>query len=94
MTLAEAAQRSGYSQAAINGLEKHGSGSARLQEKLQEVYGLNENRLAEPAGQDWRSRALVAEEALRALKLRLLEVAGEELNKYPKPPKKKGKTKL
>jgi transcriptional regulator with XRE-family HTH domain len=40
LTLEKAAEISGYSIAAINGLENHGEGSGRLRSKLGEIYGL------------------------------------------------------
>lgn len=93
MTLADAAARSGYSQATINGLEKHGEGSTRLQERLLDVYGAN--KVSEGVGVDWRERAITAEAELRAIKSRLLELGEGTFKGYPKPkpqPKKKGQT--
>lgn len=90
LTLAEAAARSGYSQATINGLEKHGTGSQRLKDRLDEVYG--GSKVAETVGIDWRERALTAETELRTIRARLLELGEQGLKSYPKP-KQKGQKK-
>jgi transcriptional regulator with XRE-family HTH domain len=87
MTLAEAAEKSGYGIATINGLERNGAGSKRLMDALHDLYGcppgVSEPKM-KPQPVDWRSRALYAEDELRSVQKRLINLAENILT----PPKK------
>lgn len=68
LTLQQLAEISGYSVAAINGLELKGEGSPRLKDKLHSILLSSNEEGARAEVGHWRERALIAEEKLRILK--------------------------
>jgi len=68
MTLSQVAELSGYSVAAVNGLELTGKGSKRLKDKILSILLQGEEEGDKSAIQHWRDRALTAESKLEQLK--------------------------
>lgn len=84
MTLAELAEKSGYSVATINGLELHGAGSRRLKAKLHDILRAQEITVSVKPAVDrfvdapdsmsleqWKLRATHLEEKLEQLRANL-----------------------
>lgn len=68
MTLSQVSELSGYSIAAVNGLELSGKGSKRLKDRILSILLQKEEEGEKTEIQHWRDRALKAEDKLDQLK--------------------------